>query len=69
MVMNRSISGQYNVYTTTGSGAFVAFQDGVASEGTWSRAGAKDQYVFKDKYGFDFLFNRAVNLGEHRRRS
>ena len=58
MVMNRSISGQYNVYTTTGSGAFVAFQDGVASEGTWSRAGAKDQYVFKDKYGFDFLFNR-----------
>ena len=33
MVMNRSISGQYNVYTTTGSGAFVAFQDGVASEG------------------------------------
>lgn len=58
MVMNNHISGQYNVYTTTGSGAFVAFQDGVASEGTWSRAGAKDQYVFKDKYGFDFLFNR-----------
>lgn len=58
MVMNNHISGQYNVYGTTGSGTFVAFQDGVASEGTWSRAGAKDQYVFKDKYGFDFLFNR-----------
>lgn len=58
MVMNNHISGQYNVYATTGSGAFVAFQDGVVSEGTWSRAGAKDQYVFKDKYGFDFLFNR-----------
>lgn len=58
MVMNNHISGQYNVYETTGSGTFVAFQDGVASEGTWSRAGANDQYVFKDKYGFDFLFNR-----------
>lgn len=58
MVMNNRISGQYNVYTTTGSGAFVSFQDGVVSEGTWSRNSAKEQYTFKDKYGFDFLFNR-----------
>jgi hypothetical protein len=58
MVMDNRISGQYNVYTTTGSGAFVSFQDGVVREGTWSRTGAKDQYTFKDKYGFDFLFNR-----------
>lgn len=58
MVMSNRISGQYNVYTTTGSGAFVSFQDGVVSEGTWSRNSAKEQYTFKDKYGFDFLFNR-----------
>lgn len=58
MVMNNYISGSYNVYTTTGSGTFVAFQDGVASEGSWSRSGPKDQYVFTDKYGFPYLFNK-----------
>lgn len=58
MVMERGQNGIYSVYKTTGSGQFIVFQDGVRSEGTWSRAGATDQYVFKDKYGFDFKFNK-----------
>lgn len=57
MVMDRSQSGIYSFYNTTGSGTFLAFQDGVVSQGTWSRGGPKDQYAFKDKYGFDYNFN------------
>ena len=58
MVMNRSQSGIYSVYKTNGSGKFIAFQDGIVSEGTWSRTGITDQYSFKDSNGFDFLFNK-----------
>ncbi len=58
MVMGRNQSGIYSVYSTTGTGTFTAFQDGVVSTGTWSRPDFSDNYTFKDKYGFDFNFNR-----------
>ncbi len=58
LAKNRSQNGIYSVYNTTGSGTFRVYQDGVVSEGTWSRPGDKDQYSFKDKYGFDFNFNK-----------
>lgn len=58
MAMNRSQNGIYSIYITTGSGKFIAFQDGQVTEGTWERAALTDQYSFKDANGFDYLFNK-----------
>ena len=58
MVMNRSQNGIYSVYKTNGSGKFIAFQDGVATDGNWSRTNVTDQYAFKDANGFEYLFNK-----------
>lgn len=58
MAMTRSQEGIYSIYKTSGSGKFLAFQDGIASEGTWSRSSVTNQYKFKDSNGFDFLFNK-----------
>lgn len=58
LVIPRSQSGIYSVYRTTGTGKFLAFQDGVATEGTWTKSSTSDQYAFKDALGFDFLFNK-----------
>lgn len=58
MVMNRSQNGIYSVYKTNGSGKFLSFQDGIVTEGTWSRTNTTDQYTFKDANGFDYLFNK-----------
>jgi hypothetical protein len=29
----------------------IVFQDGLATPGTWTKAGVKDQFVFKDAAG------------------
>jgi hypothetical protein len=58
MSMNRSQNGIYSVYTTTGSGQLIVFQDGRAIEGTWSRTGATDDYKLTDKYGFPIVLNK-----------
>jgi hypothetical protein len=58
LILPRSQSGIYSVYRTTGTGKFIAFQDGIATEGTWTKASTSDQYSFKDALGFDFLFNK-----------
>ena len=51
IVMTRTQSGIYSVYHTNSGGQLFVFQDGGVSIGTWSKAGRKDQFVFKDSAG------------------
>ncbi|MCU0667389.1 MAG: DUF3048 domain-containing protein [Patescibacteria group bacterium] len=43
--------GYHSSYKTTGAGKVFVFQDGVVSEGTWSKADRKASLVLTDKYG------------------
>ena len=40
---------------TTGSGNVVIFQNGTATEGTWSRGSINEQFVFKDSAGKEII--------------
>lgn len=50
--------GIYSTYRTTGSGEIKVFQDGIISEGTWSKETSTAPFVFKDKNGLEFNFNK-----------
>jgi hypothetical protein len=41
----------YSDYQDTGSGAMYVFQDGDVIQGTWSKAGTSDQFIFADSAG------------------
>lgn len=43
--------GYHTTYSTKGKGSMFVFQDGKVIKGTWSKADAKSQFVFKDKSG------------------
>ena len=58
LVTSKGQSGQYSTYQLTGSGTMVVFQDGIVSEGTWTKDSASSQFIFKDKNGLDFSFNK-----------
>lgn len=60
LVMAKSIDtdGSHTLYTTTGSGKMYVFQDGIVSEGTWSKADRKASFVFTDKNGLPMKLNR-----------
>lgn len=60
LIMNKSIDsdGSHTLYTTTGSGKLYIFQDGIMSEGTWSKADRKSSFVFTDKNGLPMKLNR-----------
>jgi hypothetical protein len=49
--------GYHSQYQTVGSGNMLVFQDGVVVEGTWSKASAKEQFIFKDGAGADIKLN------------
>jgi hypothetical protein len=57
--MNRGIAsdGQHTDYTTTGSGHMYVFQDGLVTEGTWSKADRKAQFIFTDATGQPLKLN------------
>ncbi len=59
IVMQRGIDadGQHTAYTTTGSGKVFVFQDGVVSEGTWSKTSRTAQWKFTDANGNTLTFN------------
>ncbi len=57
LIINWSQSGIYSVYQTTGSGKILVFQDGTVTEGTWSKAGRKDQIMFTDAAGQPLKLN------------
>ncbi len=46
--------GLHSAYQVTGTGKAFIFQDGIASEVTWTRAASGDQYVFADAAGKPF---------------
>jgi hypothetical protein len=46
------------LYTTTGSGQAVVFQDGIAILGTWSRPDVFSRTRFYDEAGNEIVFNR-----------
>jgi len=50
-VITRTQDGYYSVYATVGSGKVLVFQNGTVTEGTWSKAGRKDQFKFTDATG------------------
>lgn len=51
IVTDYSQRGIYSVYRTTGSGKVYIFQDGISTEGTWTKNSVKEQYVFTDSAG------------------
>jgi hypothetical protein len=51
LVVNKSSNGYNAIYQTSGNGKVYVFQDGIVSEGTWSKADRKAGLVLKDKYG------------------
>lgn len=59
VVMQRGIDGdgQHTNYTTTGSGKVYVFQDGVVTEGTWSKASRSAQWTFVDANNKPLAFN------------
>jgi len=59
IVMTRGIDkdGQHTAYTTTGSGKMYVFQDGVVTEGTWSKASRTAQWKFADANGKSITLN------------
>ena len=50
--------GRREQMTTIGSGTSYVFQDGTVSAGTWSKAGKKDQIIFKNDKGQELKLNR-----------
>lgn len=57
LAMSYSRKGIYSVYQTTGNGKIYIFQDGTVQTGTWTKAGEREQFVFKDDAGKPISLN------------
>lgn len=57
LVMPHSYSGIYSVYQSRGTGTAYVFQDGVATEVTWSKSERGKQLSFKDSLDKPFNLN------------
>lgn len=59
VVMQRGIDGdgQHTDYTTTGSGKVYVFQDGIVTEGTWTKTSRSAQWTFVDANNKPLKFN------------
>ncbi len=57
IITDYSQNGIYSVYRMTGSGKVVIFQDGIATEGTWTKNSIKEQYKFTDPAGKEIKLN------------
>lgn len=57
LVMNFSQNGIYSVYGTTGSGTAFIFQDGIVHQGSWKKAGDREQFQFADGSGTPIAIN------------
>ena len=49
--------GYHTEYTTTGSGKVFVFQDGIVSEGTWTKTDRKASLTLVDSYGLPMKLN------------
>jgi hypothetical protein len=50
--------GIYSTYRLTGSGEIRVFQDGIVSQGTWSKDSPESPFVLKDKNGLEMSLNK-----------
>ena len=57
LITDKSQSGIYSVYRTSGVGNVIVFQDGDVTKGTWEKAGDKKPLIFKDSKGRDLKLN------------
>jgi len=59
LVMDKGLmaDGSHTTYNDVGSGKMYVFQDGIVSEGTWSKADRKSQFSFTDKNGLAMKLN------------
>lgn len=59
LVTNKSYDpdGYHTEYTTSGNGKLYVFQDGIVSEGTWSKTDRKASLQLKDTYGLPMKLN------------
>lgn len=59
LVMDKGIQsdGSHTTYKDTGSGKMYVFQDGIVSEGSWTKADRKSQFIFTDKNGLPMKLN------------
>jgi hypothetical protein len=58
LITSKGQNGSYSTYRLTGSGDMQVFQDGIVSTGTWTKDSPSAQFVFKDKNGLEFAFNK-----------
>jgi hypothetical protein len=58
LITTKGTQDQYSTYRLTGTGDIVVFQDGIMSEGTWTKDKDDSQFVFKDKNGLPMNFNK-----------
>lgn len=58
LVTSKGANGSYSTYRLTGTGDIRVYQDGIESIGTWSKDSPSSQFVFKDKNGLEFNFNK-----------
>lgn len=59
LITNKGIDGDgyHSTYKTVGEGKILVFQDGIVSEGTWSKNDRSSSLNLKDKYGLPMKLN------------
>ena len=57
LVLDKSSDGYNTIYQTSGSGTAYVFQDGIVSQGTWSKADRKASVKLTDKNGMPIKLN------------
>lgn len=57
LILPQGANGIYTTYNTIGSGTVYIFQDGVVTEGTWSKSDNKSNFTFKDAAGAELKLN------------
>lgn len=57
LVLDKSSNGYNAIYQTSGTGKAFVFQDGIVSQGTWSKPDRKSSVTITDKNGFPMNLN------------
>lgn len=57
MAIPYSLNGKYSVYNVIGSGPVLVFQDGIVTQGTWTKPSDKEQITFADSAGKPLKLN------------
>jgi hypothetical protein len=57
LVLPQGKNGIYTTYNTLGTGTVFIFQDGIVTQGTWSKSSNNSQFTFKDGNGAELKLN------------